>query len=67
MAHAPKLDMDEILPEFGVSRREVDAEIKRRLALPGKSYTSAEVREHFRRLSTEAAANHTKKSRANDR
>jgi hypothetical protein len=56
MSLTPKLDMDEVLPEFGVTRREVDAEIKRRLAAPGRSYTTAEVREHFRRLSADSEA-----------
>jgi hypothetical protein len=67
MSQVPKLDMDEILPEFGVTRREVDAEIKRRLAEPGRSYTTAEIREHFRRLSADALGNQARKSRANDR
>ena len=66
MAEAPKLNPDEILPEFGVTRREVDAEIKRRLANEGKPYTTAEIREHFRRLSGEAAQQ-SRKSHASNR
>ena len=67
MGQTTKLNMDEIVPEFGVTRREVDAEIKRRLAAPGRSYTTAEIREHFRRLSADVAAKSQKKALANDR
>jgi hypothetical protein len=67
MGQAPELDMDEVMPEFGVTRREVDAEIKRRLAAPGRSYTAEEVREHFRRRSVEAQPGPPKKSHATDR
>jgi hypothetical protein len=67
MAQAPKLDMNEIVAEFGVTRGEVDAEIKRRLSEPGRSYTAEEVRDHFKQLSSRRRASQTKKSRANDR
>jgi hypothetical protein len=67
MGRPTKLDLDEVLPEFGVTRRQVDAEIKRRLSTSGRPYTTAEIREHFRRLSAERSGRQRKKSCGNDR
>jgi hypothetical protein len=49
MGKEDKRNMDEVLPEFGVTRRELEADVKRRIASldAGKGKTTQQLREKF--------------------
>lgn len=49
MGKEDKRNMDDVLPEFGVTRRELEADVKRRIASldAGKGKTTQQLREKF--------------------
>lgn len=58
MAQQRETRQDDILPEFGVSRRALEADVKRRIASleAGRGATTEQVRTRFRRKRAAEAA-----------
>ncbi|WP_395017566.1 hypothetical protein [Dongia sp.] len=57
MGQEDKRDRDEILPEFGVTRRELEADVKRRIASldAGAGKTTQQLRDELRQRQRDRA------------